>query len=156
MKTTVRNIRRIARYEGFVDHPYKPVKGEQFWTWGYGHYGPDVPHPSTGRKISKERAFKLLVADVRRFEKGVNALIKTRINQNRFDALVSLAFNIGLGNFKSSTVLRETNARHFTKAARAFLLWNKGGVPLRVLPGLVIRRTREAALYLRPVVRKKR
>lgn len=153
MNLSDKGLRRIARFEGFVDHPYKPVKGEQFWTWGYGHFGPDVPSPLTRKKITQAQALVLLRRDVQSAEAAVNAGLKTHVNQNRFDALVSLAFNIGAGNFATSTVLRETNARHFVKAAAAFRMWTRGGAPLRVLPGLVKRRAHEASVYLAPVKR---
>lgn len=160
MRVSDKGLRRIARFEGFVDHPYKPVKGEQFWTWGYGHFGIDVPKPRVvnGRHqvtISKQHALHLLRKDISTFEAGVSALLKTKVNQNRFDALVSLAFNIGLGNFANSTVLRETNNRRFLRAAAAFRMWTRGGAPLRTLPGLVLRRAREARVYLTPVPRKR-
>lgn len=150
--TTVsqRGIDLIKKYEGYRAKPYKPVEGEKFWTWGYGHYGPDVPNPASGRTISKKDAETLLKSDVKKFSGGVKTVLKTHVNQNRFDALVSLAYNIGLGNFQSSTVLRETNARHFVKAAAAYRMWVKGGSPLKVLPGLVKRRAEEAALFARP------
>jgi lysozyme len=151
MRVSARGLRAIARFEGFVDHAYKPVPSERFWTIGYGHYGPDVKR---GQKITKTQALALLRKDVRHFEEGVERLVTTRINQNRFDALVSLAYNIGLGNFATSTVLRETNRRHFVKAAAAFRMWVKGGNPPRVLAGLVTRRAREARRFLMPVVRR--
>ena len=151
MRISSRGIRLIKRYEGVRLKAYKPVPTEQFWTIGYGHYGPDVRR---GSSITEATAEKLLRQDLRKFEVGVTNLLKTRINQNRFDALVSLAFNIGLGAFAESTVLRETNRRRFTRAAAAFRMWVKGGG--RVLPGLVKRRASEAWLYARPVRRQKR
>jgi GH24 family phage-related lysozyme (muramidase) len=150
MRISNRGIRLIKRYEGVRLKAYKPVPTEVHWTIGYGHYGPDVRR---GQVITEAQAEKLLRADLRKFELGVTRLLKTRINQNRFDALVSLAFNIGLGAFAESTVLRETNRRRFKRAAAAFGMWVKGGG--RVLPGLVKRRASEAWLYARPV-RKKR
>lgn len=149
MKTSQRGIDLIKRFEGFVDHPYKPVPGEQFYTWGYGHYGPDVPGP--GHHITEHHAERLLRADLHTFEEVVNRLVTHKINQHRFDALVSLCYNIGPGNFANSTVLRQTNKRRYKLAAAAFLLWNKGDSPLRVLPGLTRRRRAEARLYLRKV-----
>jgi lysozyme len=156
MKISQRGIDLIKKYEGYSAKPYKPVKGEKFWTWGYGHYGPDVPSPSSGRTISRAAAESLLRRDVASFADGVDDLVKTRINQNRFDALVSFAFNVGLGNFSASTLLRRVNQRKFAWAAANFGKWTKGGVPLKVLPGLVKRRAEEAALFLRPVPRKRR
>ena len=150
MRISNKGVALIKRYEGVRLKAYKPVPTEPGWTIGYGHHGPDV-HP--GMVITESHADRLLRRDLRAFEEGVDRLITTHINQNRFDALVSLAFNIGLGNFQNSTVLRETNARHFVKAAAAFKSWVKGGNPPKVLPGLVKRRASEAWLYTRPVKR---
>lgn len=151
MRTSQRGVDLIKSFEGYRATPYKPVKGEAHWTWGYGHYGPDVPSPSSGRKITHKEAEALLRKDLRHFEDTVNHLLKTHVNQNRFDALVSLCYNIGPGNFAKSSVLSRVNKRQFTRAAAGFLLWDKGGVPLKVLPGLQSRRRAEARLFLRRV-----
>jgi GH24 family phage-related lysozyme (muramidase) len=148
MRISNRGIRLIKRYEGVRLRAYKPVPTEQFWTIGYGHYGPDV---RAGQVITERRGGGREGRAQRKFEEGVTRLLKTKINQNRFDALVSLAFNIGLGAFADSTVLRETNRRRFKRAAAAFGMWVKGGG--KVLPGLVKRRASEAWLYTRPVKR---
>ena len=86
--------------------------------------------------------------EIAKFEAGVQRLITVDLNQNEFDALVSLTYNIGLGAFGKSTVLRKLNAGDRAGAADAFHAWRKGGG--RVLPGLVSRRQREAALFLKP------
>lgn len=148
MKTSQRGIDLIKFFEGFVDHPYKPVPGEPHYTWGYGHYGADVPSPSSHRRITRAQAETLLRKDLVVFEAAVTALLKTTVNQNRFDALVSLCYNIGPGNLAKSSVLKYTNRRQFVRAAASFILWDKGGVPLKVLPGLQKRRRREARLYM--------
>ena len=92
------------------------------------------------------QAHARLVADVARFEQAVEKALTVPANENQFAAMVSLAFNIGTGAFARSSVLRRHNARDFSGAADAFLLWNKGGG--RVLPGLVRRRKAERDLYL--------
>lgn len=80
---------------------------------------------------------------------GVEKLIKVTINDNQFASLVCLAYNIGLGNFTQSTVLRCTNAKNFNDAAMAFLLWDKGTVNGEkvVIPGLQRRRQAESDLF---------
>ena len=70
------------------------------------------------------------------------------INQNQFDALVSLCFNIGAGNFRSSTLLRVLNAGNLMAAADQFLVWDK--VAGQVSDGLVRRRAAERALFVTP------
>jgi hypothetical protein len=75
--------------------------------------------------------------------------VTVELNQNQYDSLVSLTYNIGLGAFERSTIRRKLNAGDYRGAASAFKLWNKGGG--RILRGLVNRRAREATLFLTPV-----
>lgn len=115
------------------------------WTIGYGHTGPDV---RPGQKITEAEAEALLKGDLDRFESGVStALGDAPTTDNQFSAMVSLAFNVGLGAFQRSTVLRQHRAGNRQRAAAAFLMWVKGGG--KTLPGLVRRRTAERNLYLR-------
>ena len=96
--------------------------------------------------ITELQASALLMQDVSRFEKGVLEAVKVSLSQHQFDALVSLAFNIGLGAFRASTLVRKLNAGDIAGAAGQFARWNRGDG--RVLPGLVVRRAAEAALFL--------
>lgn len=133
----------IKSFEGLRLTAYKCPAG--VWTIGYGHTGPDV---RPGMVITTQEADALLKGDLDRFESGVDAAIgQTPTTSNQFSAMVSLAFNIGLGAFQRSTVLRQHKTGHYNLAAAAFLMWVKGGG--RTLPGLVRRRTAERALYLR-------
>lgn len=134
----------IAKREGFEARAYKPVAAERFWTIGYGHYGPDV-HP--GQKISKARALLLLRRDVAAVEATVRRLVRASLTQGEFDALVSLCFNIGAGNFATSTVLRRLNAGDRRAAADAFEMWVKGADG-RKLAGLESRRRAERWRFL--------
>lgn len=134
----------IKEYEGLRLTAYKPVASEQYWTIGYGHYGPDV---WAGQAITRAQADAYLRSDVRRFEKAVNSAVKVSINQNQFDALVSFTYNLGEGTLYSSTLLQYVNKKQFGNAADEFLLFvNAGGQPL---PGLVRRRKEERALFLK-------
>lgn len=110
-------------------------------TIGYGSTG---PHVRPGMTITAEQAESLLRSDLRRFEDGVADLAKVATD-NQFSALVSLAFNIGLGALGSSTLLRKHNAADYAGAKAEFARWVRGGG--KVLPGLVTRRTDEAELY---------
>lgn len=134
----------IKAFEGLRLAAYRCPAG--VWTIGYGHTGPDV---KPGRRITAAEAEALLRGDLDRFESSVErALNGVVTTENQFAALVSLAYNIGLGGFGRSTVLRLHRTGKFTLAANAFLLWVKAGG--RSLPGLVRRRTAERALYLKP------
>jgi lysozyme len=112
------------------------------WTIGYGSTG---PHVKPGLTISLAEAEKLLRDDLSRFEVGVHRAVNGNATPAEYGALVSLAFNIGLGAFNRSSVLRHHKAGNKPGAEASFLLWNKAGG--RVLPGLTRRRNAEAALY---------
>lgn len=102
-----------------------------------------------GMVWSAEKAETEFRKELSKFEAGVNRLVTAEINQNQFDALVSFAYNVGLGGLQKSTVLKRVNAGQFDKVPAALAMWNKGGG--RVLPGLVSRRQREGALFMKPV-----
>lgn len=102
-----------------------------------------------GMVWTEQQAEDALAKEVSRFEDAVNRLVTVPINQNEFDALVSFAYNCGEGALAKSSILRRLNKGDRKGAAQAFHLWNKGGG--RILAGLVSRRAREAALFLKPV-----
>lgn len=135
----------IKRNEGLRLEAYPdPATGGDPWTNGYGHTGPDV---SEGQTITQEQADAWLASDLDKFIQGVNDVIDDA-TPNQLGAMVSLAYNIGLGNFGKSSVARLHNAGDFAAAANAFLLWNKAAG--RVFAGLDRRRHEERALYLTP------
>jgi lysozyme len=96
--------------------------------------------------ISMAEAEGLLRHDIEEHSRDLATLVKVPINDNQYAALASLSFNIGVNNFKSSSVLRFVNAGDFKRAADAFLRWNKAGG--KVLQGLIRRREAERALFL--------
>ena len=83
--------------------------------------------------------------DLKKFESTVNSAVTVPINQNQFDALVSLAYNIGTGAFKESTLLKKLNLGDYKAAAAQFAVWNRGGG--KVMQGLVNRRAVERKLF---------
>jgi len=131
----------IKRYEGFRANAYLCPAG--VWTIGYG----STHGVLRGQWISEPEAAQRLRKEVQRYEKGVLDCLKVPASQNQFDALTSLAYNIGTGAIARSSVVKFHNQRDFARAADAFLLWNKGGG--RVLPGLTRRRQEERSLYLK-------
>jgi len=98
---------------------------------------------------TKDQAEQGLRKELIEHESHVKRLVTVELNQNEFDALTSFCYNVGAGALAKSTVLRCLNKDDRAGAARGFALWNKGGG--KVLPGLVIRRQREATLFLSPV-----
>lgn len=141
MKISDKGIEFLIKEEGEVLTAYKCQAG--VWTIGVGHTGDEV---MPGLKITKEKSRELLKIDLKRFEDVVNKSIKYPIEQYQFDALVSLAFNIGVNAFANSTVVKRINAGADMKdVEEAWKMWRMGGG--KILPVLVARRGREINLY---------
>lgn len=139
MKTSPKGIALIKEFEGLRLKAYKCPGG--VWTIGYGHTAGVKP----GMIITEAQAEEFLKEDLFSCENAVNNQ-KLSINQNQFDALVSLIYNIGIGNFQKSTLLRKARVNpNDNSIMDEFLKWvySKG----RVLPGLQRRRLREMKLY---------
>jgi lysozyme len=119
------------------------------WTIGYGStYYADGTKVKAGDKICQETANELFLEILRGFVHVVDKLVTSKVTQNQFDAMVSLAYNIGLGGFKKSSVLRKVNINpNDPTIGDSFKLWNKGGG--KVLKGLVNRRAEEVELYFK-------
>lgn len=138
----------IKSFEGCRLHAYKPVAAEKYYTIGYGHYGADVARDMT---ITHERAEEMLVADLREYCDGVRRLVQgIALNDNEFSAMVSFAYNCGIGGLSKSTGLKLLRAGDKTGACNSWMNWNKGADG-RLLFGLVRRRAAEKALFLTPV-----
>ena len=139
MKTSDKGIDLIKKYEGFRAKAYKCPADK--WTIGYGH----TLNVKSTDVITLDEAESFLRQDVEFAEKEVNRH-NLNINQNQFDALVSFVFNLGVGNFARSTLLRKikSNANDPT-IRKEFERWVYAGG--KVLNGLVRRRKEEADLY---------
>ena len=129
----------IKEFEGCKLKAYKCPAG--VWTIGYGWTSGVKP----GDVWTQAKAEEMLVKGVVPYSNAVSKACP-KATQNQFDAMVSLCYNIGPGNFAKSSVVRFHNAGKFSKAADAFLMWNKGGG--KVLAGLTRRRKAERKLYL--------
>ena len=140
MKITNEGINLIKKFEGLRLEAYLCPAG--VWTIGYGH----TKGVKKGQVITQLEADNLLKEDLSSFEKGVTSLIKSNINQNQFDSLVSFAYNLGLANLKNSTLLKKVNSNPNDRTiVDEFLKWiYAGGKPLE---GLKRRRQAEAYLY---------
>ncbi len=139
MHTSQKGLDLIKSFEGLRLSAYKCPAG--VWTIGYGTTAGVKP----GQTITKERAEELLREDVKRFEDQVMRLVKVRLTQGQFDALVSFTYNLGAANLGNSTLLRLLNAGDYKGAAAQFDRWTKAGG--KELPGLVKRRAAERALF---------
>jgi lysozyme len=146
MRVSENTIKLIKKHEGCRLEPYRDPIG--LYTIGYGHLigdGKTLP-VEWFRKFTQEEVDELLKKDLQRFERGVLRLCPNNLTQPRFDALVSFAFNVGLGNLQSSTLRQKHNRNDVLGAAKEFLRWNKAGG--KVFRGLTIRRQDESSLYL--------
>ena len=156
LKLSNKGLELIKRFEGFRSAPYRDAVG--VYTIGYGNtYYPDGRKVSGSDKpltIGEASQLKLDIIN-KDFAPAVNTLLADeikagKVNQNMFDALVSLIYNIGVGAFSSSSVFRNIKKGDMRAAADSFLLWDKatiGGRKQR-LAGLTKRRKKERALFL--------
>jgi lysozyme len=145
-KVSSKGLDIIKKYEGFSSKPY--LCPSKVITIGYGstYYEDGSKVKLTDSPITQERATELLEALLVSFERAVDSYCTDSINQNQFDSLVSFAYNCGVGNLKSSTLLRKVNVNPNNPTIKdEFLKWTKGGG--KTLSGLVRRRTEEAQLY---------
>lgn len=140
-----KGIPLIKRFEGLKLRAYLCPAGLP--TIGYGStFYEDGSKVKLGDVITIDRADKLLIHTVAQFERQVDAAVTSTINANQLGALTSFAFNVGMGNFRRSTLLRLVNANPNNAAIRQeFMKWNKAKG--QVLAGLTRRRTAEADLY---------
>lgn len=143
MKTGAKGRELIKSFESLKLKAYPdPATGGKPWTIGWGHTKGVKP----GDQITQAQAEAFLSDDLAEFESAVNSAIKRRMTQNQFDAMVSLAFNIGGANFASSTLVKKFNAGDASGSADEFLRWNRANG--KEMKGLVRRRAAERELFL--------
>ena len=121
-----------------------PATGAEPWTIAYGHTGPEV---HAGMTCTQAQADTWLEIDLARAGQAVNGLVHVELTQNQFDALCDFVFNVGAGNFRSSTLLRLLNQGDLSAAAEQFGKWIFAAG--KIMPGLVRRRAAEKALFLK-------
>lgn len=141
MKISQRGIDLIKHFEGLRLKAYKDSVGVP--TIGYGH----TDGVKMGQEITEAQAEQLLKDDLARFEVGVQEVVRPlTLTQGQFDALVSFAFNLGLGSLRSSTLLKKLKAGDVSGASFELQRWVYAGG--QKLPGLVKRREAERALFV--------
>lgn len=135
----------ICNFEGLRLKAYDDGVG--VWTIGFGTTKyPNGIRVKKGDTCTLDQAKAYMQNDLKSFEQTVNNTVKVPLNQNQFDALVSLAYNIGASAFSQSTLVKKLNANDFRGAAGQFDVWvNAGG---KRMQGLVNRRAKEKALFL--------
>ena len=140
MKTSDKGIEFIKRHEGLRLKAYQCPAG--VWTIGYGSTGGVRP----GDVITEAQAEKLLKQDLKTAEDEINKHLLP-LKQHQFDSLASFVFNVGIGSFRRSTLLKrlKMDVNH-PDIVNQFNRWVYGGD--KILPGLVRRRKEEANLYI--------
>jgi lysozyme len=137
---TPEGLALVAEFEGFRADAYRDMVG--VWTIGYG----ETKGVKPGDVTTEPEARAKLQARLDEFERGVQSHITSSFLPEQSAAMTALAYNIGLGNFSTSSVLRLHNARDFAGAGDAFLKWDMAGG--KHVPGLLRRRQAERAMYL--------
>ena len=139
-------IELIKQFEGYRRTAAKLDDGR--WTIGYGH----LRTAREGAEVTEADAEALLIYDLMEIADAVHGWIFTPLTQNQFDALVAFVFNIGLDNFRRSSVLRRLNEGDLLQAACAMELWRRADIEGEriVVDALVRRRAAEKALFLTP------
>lgn len=145
MRISKAGIDHIKSYEQLKLTAYMPTKHD-VPTIGYGH----TKGVKLGTTISEAQAEALLREDLAWVETCVNKAVTVPMTQSQYDGLCGFVFNLGEGNFRSSTMLKYINKGQWVAASKSMLQWNKQRTPqgLVVLDGLTKRRAKEAKMLL--------
>lgn len=144
MKLNAAGIDLIKQFEGCVLEAYPdPATNGDPWTIGYGATGKGI---KAGVEWTQAQADKRLLSDLNEAAKQLDKVLTVALTDNQFSALVSLVYNIGIGNFEKSTMLKLLNAGRGTNAASMeFPKWDKAAG--KEMPGLLKRRLAEQKLF---------
>lgn len=146
MKLEENGYRLICEFEGLRLKPY--LCSARIPTIGYGNtYYPNGKKVTLlDEPITKDYAFEIFKVIADKFAKRVDAMVKKPLTQNQFNSLVSFAYNVGTGNFSTSTLLKKVSANPNDLSIRTeFMKWNKANKV--VVNGLTTRRKKESDLY---------
>ncbi|RZG74806.1 lysozyme [Acinetobacter sp. WCHAc060025] len=142
-KLSASGIKLIRSFESLELEAYDDGVG--VWTIGFGTTIANGVKVKKGDVCTLEQAVAYMTNDLKRFEQTVNSAVTVPLNQNQYDALVSLTYNIGQNAFNNSTLLKKLNTKDYKGAAAQFDVWNKAGG--KVMKGLVNRRAVERKLF---------
>lgn len=145
MKTSSNGVQVLHYFESCKLTAYPdPGTGNDPWTIGWGDTGPDVKPGLTITQDEADARFSKRLSG--EFEPGVTKALQRPATQAEFDAMVCLAYNIGVSAFTNSTLMRLFNRGDYAGAAEQFLVWNRAGG--KIMLGLRRRRAAERALFL--------
>lgn len=140
MKPSQACVDLVKEFEGFRANAYLCPAGVA--TIGFG----TTENVKLGDTVTEQEAEELLMNDLIEAAAAIDDLVDVPINQNQYDALTSLVYNIGREAFRNSTLLRLLNGgKGVHEVGTQFLRWNKAGG--KVLAGLSRRRAAEAVLF---------
>jgi lysozyme len=144
-RVNAETVALIKQWEGLRLEAYICPTGHP--TIGYGH----TATARMGQTITEIEAERLLRQDLMQFEAAIERLVRVPLSEGQFGALVSWAFNVGVGAVQNSTLLRRLNNGEYESVPTELARWNKGRVngQLVVLPGLTNRRAAEVGLWVR-------
>ena len=147
MEVSSKGVALIKEFESFRAAPYLCAAGVPTIGWGTTRYPDGKAVKLSDPKITEAIGDMYLHHDITTFEKAVNKVLTIPVQQSQFDACVSLCYNIGQGNFTSSTLVKMLNAGTAPDlVAPQFLRWDKAKG--KSLAGLTRRRKAEMALFL--------
>lgn len=148
MKVSSNFFNILTEFEGFIKCPYKDSVGIPTIGIGTTIYPDGTKVKMTDSCVTLEKAKYFVTEHISYIEAFLTANLPS-LNQNQFDALVSFIYNIGLGAFEKSTLLRKAKVNpNDPSIASEFKRWNKAGG--KVLTGLTKRRKKESELYFKP------
>lgn len=126
----------IVLHEGYRENAYVPLDGDSP-TIGFG----TTSGVKLGDRTSPEKALQVALRDIQKFEGALKQCVKVPLTQGEYDAYISLSYNIGSGNFCSSTLVKKLNQADYEGACKEILRWDK--FKGKRLPGLTKRREEE-------------
>lgn len=152
MEASKKIVEFISSFEGFSAKPYRDIAGRATIGYGATYYQDGRKVKMSDPPITKQCALDLKEFHIEETEKVVRKYVKSNINQNQFDALVSWTYNLGEGNLRTSTMLKKINANPNDPTIKnSWVQWNKARDPktkvLKVSNGLTRRRNEEIAIY---------
>lgn len=126
MKLDGKGYKELHKREGLRLKPYLDTQGIPTIAIGNTYYEDGTKVTMNDPELTIQEAGNLASVTADKFAFQVNALLKSKVNQNQFNALVSLAYNIGITGFRNSTVLRKVNINPNDPAIKeAFMMWTK-------------------------------
>lgn len=148
MRISPNGLTLLKRFEGFRAKPYLCSAGVPTIGYGNTYYENGIRVKLTDSPIDENWAEQLLKSILTHYELGVDSVTTDNITQNQFDALVIFAYNVGVVNFKKSTLLKLVNQNpNDPNIAKQFMRWTRAGG--KVIKGLVLRRNLESQLYFK-------